>query len=55
MRFSFSATLFAIACAVGLSLADPILDARQEAARFGIVNVVPTTVKLGEVSFELSF
>ncbi|KAI0825459.1 hypothetical protein BC629DRAFT_1586375 [Irpex lacteus] len=45
MRFSTS--LLAAAAFVGLATANPALEARQEAVRFGTVSVNPTTVKLG--------
>ncbi len=47
MRFSLP--FVAVAAAFGLVSAGSTLEARQEALRFGIVDVDPTTVKLGQV------
>ncbi|KAI0825452.1 hypothetical protein BC629DRAFT_1434107 [Irpex lacteus] len=46
MRFSLP--FVAVAAAFGLVSAGSTLEARQEALRFGIVDVDPTTVKLGQ-------
>ena len=48
MRFSLP--FVALATVFGLASANPVLEARQEAVRFGIVDVNPTSVKLGEAS-----
>ncbi|KAI0825491.1 hypothetical protein BC629DRAFT_1434141 [Irpex lacteus] len=46
MRFSLP--FVAVAAALGLASASPALETRQEAVRFGIVGVEPTTIKLGQ-------
>jgi hypothetical protein len=48
----FFSSLVAITAAIGLASASPVqqLEARQEAARFGLINVNPSTVTLGQVS-----
>lgn len=45
----FSVAILAVAAAFGLASGSPVLEARQEALRFGVVNTHPTSVKLGEV------
>ncbi|KAI0345414.1 hypothetical protein BDW22DRAFT_1482602 [Trametopsis cervina] len=44
----FSVAILAVAAAFGLASGSPVLEARQEAVRFGVVNTHPTSVKLGE-------
>lgn len=54
MRFSsVIAPLFAICSALGVAFASPVLDARQEAARFGGVYATPSTVKPGQVRLKI--
>ena len=48
MRFSLP--FVAVATLFGLASASPALETRQEAVRFGIVDVSPSTVKLGQVT-----
>ncbi|KAI0690316.1 hypothetical protein BC835DRAFT_190380 [Cytidiella melzeri] len=46
MRFTFP--LLAVAAAFGLASANPVIESRQEAIRFGLVTIEPTSVALDE-------